>query len=69
LEDERDKFEALSWKPSSAMRQGFQTTVNNNLPVPFEREFAKALSNFFKYDTLAKQLYLKLRVDTARRID
>jgi hypothetical protein len=69
LDNERDKFEAKVWEPLSACEGGgFQTRVLRELPLPFDRQLAGALVEYFKFDPLAKQLYAKLDVDTTQRI-
>jgi hypothetical protein len=70
LSDERDKFEALVWKPKRAVEPGqFQTIVPVDLFAPLETQLASALADYFKYDALAKQLYARLRINMTRQIE
>ena len=62
LSDERDKFEAESWKPDPSDRVWDEAGWR-------EAELSDRLIRFFKFDQLAKQLYAKLNVDTAKQID
>ena len=53
-EDELDKFEAQTWTQGAM----FAT-----------RTWEEGMTKFFGYDQLAKQLYEKLEVDTAERLE
>jgi hypothetical protein len=54
LEAERDKFEADMWKEN---------------PIFPQSTWEDRMTRFFGYDQLAKQLYEKLKVDTAERLE
>ena len=51
--DERDKFQVKTWRE----------------PAFLANTFDEAVTNFFRFDQLAKQLYAKLNIDTTERID
>ncbi len=67
LPDERDKFEAHVWRPEDP--GDLPVFEGSELTSYRDKLLADALAEVFKFDPLAKQLYAKLKVDTARRID
>jgi hypothetical protein len=64
LIDERDKFEAETWTHDPHVRIGAGKAGGLR-----EYEWTDAAVGFFKFDQLAKQLYGKLNIDSAERID
>jgi hypothetical protein len=61
LPNERDKFEAHTWN-----QRELRNLMNPSL---LGEALRSALTDYFKFDALAKQLYAKLNVDTSQRID
>lgn len=55
--DEQDRFEASTWEEGKPDKQWQR------------KDLKDALTGFFKWDQLAKQLYAKLSVDTAERLE
>jgi hypothetical protein len=61
--DERDKFETHVWKPTEISQVWDEATREYRPKV-----LTDALTSYFEFDYLAKQLYAKLEVDTSQRI-
>ena len=62
MPDERDKFEAIVWNEGKALDKDMWLGIG-------AETLRDGLTSFFKFDQLAKQLYAKLNVDTAQKID
>jgi len=59
LDDESDKFEAYLWNAGQGdWRRGYLQA----------QKLEEALTSYFKFDSLAKQLYVKLKVDATVRL-
>lgn len=62
MDGERDKFEATPWPYSTS-------NASNKVGEETREQFANALTNWFEFDQVAKELYRKLKIDTAEHID
>jgi hypothetical protein len=69
LADERDRFEADMWAKEGVVTRSSETILGPVTHTSTAKTLTHALTNFFKFDPLAKQLYAKLNIDTTERID
>jgi hypothetical protein len=70
LENERDIFEALVWKPSKDQVAEYDERANSTVLKGYRsKELAEAAAEYFKFDAMAKQLYAKLDLDVSRRVE
>lgn len=66
--NEDDRFDAAIWNPGTPVQKQGKTEWTEATESGFD-SLGDALTYFFEFDQLAKQLYAKLKVDTSRRIE
>jgi hypothetical protein len=68
-EDETDRFEAKTWSLGGKGWQKFPRFDGETFLGHQDATLLDALTDFFKFDSLAKQIYAKLDIDAAHHID